>query len=414
MKSAPAKKALEPLDKHQMRLLKAYDKEMIDYEKQVIEYEKELAEYKKSRDKLPVPERPVTPVLRRCIVNDTTIQALGSRLNDNPKGLLAAHDELSAWFCSFERFSKSNDSAKWLEFYSANQSIIDRQGIGQRPYFIPRAFVGVTGTIQPGILRKHLTSDYKSSGLAARLLFAMPPKIIKQWTDFEIEERVEQSVAKIFDSLLAVEVPIDEDGNPFPAVICPDSTAHHLFEAYYDRHNKESVSLDEDLGAAFAKLEEVAARLALIVHCVRYALGEVNGLYSLDVASMATGIELTEWFKQEAKRVYAVLADDDIAFENRQVIQWIETQGRPVTVREVYRAHRNKFQSQEEVELLLTKMVREGVASSETGTPTEQGGRPVTTYSLSEFGHNPENPRKKRGSVQSDAVESPNFEEWKP
>ena len=414
VKSAPAKKALEPLDKHQMRLLKAYDKAMSEYEKQMIEYEKDLAEYKKSKENLPVPERPVTPVLQRCIVNDTTVQALGSRLNDNPKGLLAAHDELSAWFCSFERFSKSNDSAKWLEFYSANQSIIDRQGIGQRPYVIPRAFVGVTGTIQPGILRKHLTSDYKSSGLAARLLFAMPPKITKQWTDFEVDEHVEQSVAKIFDSLLAVEMPIDEDGNPFPATVKPDTTALELFKNYYNRHNRESVSLDEDLGAAYAKLEEVAARLALVIHCVRFALGEVNSLYSLDVASMAAGIELTEWFKQEARRVYAVLADDDIAFENRQVIQWIETQGRPVTVRDVYRAHRNKFQSQEEVELLLTKMVREGVASSETGTPTEQGGRPVTTYSLSEFGHNPENLRENRGSVLNGMVESPKAEEWKP
>lgn len=413
VKSAPAKKALEPLDRHQMRLLKAYDEAMSEHEKQMIEYEKDLAEYKRSKENLQVPEQPVAPILERVVINDTTIEALGARLNDNPKGLLVSHDELSAWFCSFERYSKSNDSAKWLEFYSASQSIIDRAK-SPRPHVIPRAFVGVTGTIQPGVLRKHLTSDYKSSGLAARLLFAMPPKQVKQWPDSEVEESVEKAVADIFDKLLAVEMPVDDDGNPFPATVIPDTTALDLFKNYYNRHNRESVSLDEDLGAAYAKLEEVAARLALVIHCVRYALGEVNSLYSLDVASMAAGIELTEWFKQEAKRVYAVLADDDVAFENRQVIQWIEAQGRPVTIREVYRAHRNKFQSQEEVELLLNKMVREGVATSETDTPTEQGGRPVTTYSLSEFGHNPENPRENRGSVQNSVVEIPKPEEWKP
>ena len=332
-KTAPLRQALRPIYSRQKRLLKDFDKAYEKFRKDHEIYEKDLSDFKKSRDtsKEP-PKQPEEPACGRVVVDDTTIEALGKRLRDNPRGILLAKDELSTWFASFARYKSgsSTDEAKWLEFFGAQYSIIDRAS-STRPIIIDRASVCISGTIQPAILKVHLTNERKSSGLAARLLFAMPPMRVKKWTEFEVSQRIEDDVNTIFDALFNLEMRVDSEGNLLPNFVRLETAAKERFVRYYNDHNREQQHLDGDLYAAYSKLEEYAARFALVIHCTECAAnpsGRTLGLLTLD--SMQRGIELCEWFKNEARRVYAVLSESDLVTENRQLIQWCSLQNEPV------------------------------------------------------------------------------------
>lgn len=49
------------------------------------------------------------------------------------------------------------------------------------------------------------------------------------------------------------------------------------------------------MAAAWSKLEEYAARLALVVYFTRWAAGDVADETRLDVASMNAGVTLAKW-----------------------------------------------------------------------------------------------------------------------
>jgi hypothetical protein len=407
-KSSPQRLALKPLHDRQRRLVKEYDEAFAEFERLDEIYQRDLANFKKAKDESvgpPVP--PAEPICERVVVNDTTIEALGKRLKDNPRGVLCASDELSGWFGGFNKYSKGKggDESKWLEFFNSQTSIIDRSS-ASRPLVIEKASVSITGTIQPAILRKCLTADYKASGLAARLLFAMPPRMQKRWTEDEVEELIEDEVAGVFDSLFKLELKVEEDGNLSTNLIRLEPTAKRLFVSYYNRHNREQQQLDGDLYAAYSKLEEYAARFALVIHCVRHALGQTSYLTELDCDSMSAGIQLCEWFKNEAKRVYAVLSESELASENRKLLNWLGAQEQPVAIRDFYRAHR---MDAEQAELLLQQFVEAELGEWVNFPPTEQGGRPFRKFKVKSLRHNPKNPRENGGSVTNTEIDSENL-----
>ncbi len=393
-KTAPLRQALRPIYSRQKRLLKDFDKAFEKFQKDYEVYIRDLADFKKSKDPSKEPPKPPEePACGRVVVDDTTIEALGKRLRDNPRGILLAKDELSTWFSSFARYKagSSSDEAKWLEFFGAQTSIIDRAS-STRPIVIDRASVCISGTIQPAILKTQLTNERKSSGLAARLLFAMPPMRVKQWTEFEVSQRVEDDVNAIFDALFSLEMRADNEGNLLPSHVRLEPSAKQRFVRYYNEHNREQQHLDGDLYAAYSKLEEYAARFALIVHCTEYAAnptGRTLGLLTLD--SMQRGIELCEWFKNEAKRVYAVLSESDIVTENRQLINWCSLQSEPVTPYQLYRHQRNLGDS-ESAEKLLQQFVENGFGEWVEIPPTNQGGKPTRGFQFTGDGANPNKP----------------------
>lgn len=408
-KTAPLRQALRPLYSRQKRLLKEFDKAYEKFQKDYEVYVRDLAAFKKSKDpsKEP-PKQPEEPACGRVVVDDTTIEALGKRLRDNPRGILVAKDELSTWFSSFHRYKagSSSDEAKWLEFFGAQTSIIDRAS-STRPIVIDRASVCISGTIQPAILKTHLTNERKSSGLAARLLFAMPPMRVKKWTEFEVSQRVEDDVNAIFDSLFNLEMRADNEGNLLPNFVRLEAGAKDRFVRYYNEHNIEQQHLDGDLYAAYSKLEEYAARFALIIHCTEYAAnptGRRLGLLTLD--SMQRGIDLCEWFKNEARRVYSVLSESDLATENRQLLNWCSLQSEPVTPYQLFRHQRNLGDS-ENAEKLLQQFVECGFGEWVDLPPTNRGGKPTRGFKSSFHGDNPINSEEKQGFSPQASVETP-------
>jgi Protein of unknown function (DUF3987) len=72
-----------------------------------------------------------TPVRRRLIVNDTTVEKLGELLNQNPNGVLIFRDELTGFLRTLDCESHETDRAFYLEAWNGTRRFVhDRIGRG--------------------------------------------------------------------------------------------------------------------------------------------------------------------------------------------------------------------------------------------------------------------------------------------
>ena len=131
---------------------------MRDYEAELAHYEKALAEWKRDKNTTgEPPTKPEAPQAERCIVSDTTVEALAPLLLANPRGLLLARDELAGWIGSFDRYAGGKggaDAAHWLSMHNGESIVVDRKTGIPRTIYVPQAAVCVCGGIQPAILHR--------------------------------------------------------------------------------------------------------------------------------------------------------------------------------------------------------------------------------------------------------------------
>ena len=137
-----------------------------------------------------------------------------------------------------------------------------------------------------------------------------------------------------------------------------------------------------EMSAAYSKLEEYAARLALVIHCVRSAAADpdLESPDLVDATSIKMGIKLTRWFGSEAERVYAMLSENEQQREQRQLIEWIERKGGRITARQVQQGHR-RYKTAQDAEAALEELAAGGLGYWES-SPTGQRGHPTRRFIL--------------------------------
>lgn len=158
--------------------------------------------------------------------------------------------------------------------------------------------------------------------------------------------------------------------------------AKTAWRAYYNAHAIEQVDLTGDMASAWSKLEEYAARLALVIHFTRWAAGDVHDECRLDLDSMNAGIVLAKWFKHEARRVYAMLDESDAERDQRRLVDWIGHKGGSVTPREVQQGCR-WLKEPGAAESALEELVKAGRGAWRDIPTTSKGGRPARAFVLS-------------------------------
>jgi hypothetical protein len=405
---------MKPIMEAQAEQLRRYEEACLRYEAEVLQYEKNLAEWKRNRrDVQPPPDKPEPPQAVRYVVSDTTVEALAPILKSNPRGVLLARDELSGWIGSFERYANtgkgkaSADAAHWLSMYSAESITVDRKTGTPKTIYVPHAAVSVVGGIQPGILRRALSIEHLESGLAARLLMAFPPRRAKRWTESDITPEHEAMLAQIFGRLLMLNGNTDDEGNNQPISVKLTCEAKALWIRYYNSHNIEQTDLTDEMAAAWSKLEEAAARLGMVVHYLGWAGGSIHDELLLGEEAMAAGIALAEWFKREARRVYAMFGESVEERDQRRLVAWIETKGGVVTAREVQRGCR-WLREPGQAEAALEKLVKAGLGHWEQST-AGQRGQPTRRFKLSTLSTVDGNTtfhEKNRNTVDVDTVDA--------
>ncbi|RMF85049.1 MAG: DUF3987 domain-containing protein [Planctomycetota bacterium] len=366
---------------------RAFRDALKDYQREFERHGVRLAEWKKSQRKGPPtdpPDEPERPTERRLVVSDVTVEKLGCLLEENPLGLLLVRDELAAWVGAFDRYAsggKGSDQPAWLSMYDAAPVTIDRKS-GKGTYFVERAAVSVVGSIQPGTLARIFGTAEREAGLLARVLLAYPPDRPALWTDAALPDDVAAAWRDLLSTLLALPAGEDELGDPRPRSIPIGKEAKPIWIEWHDRHARELVDIgNDDLAAHYAKLKGACARIALLFTCVDVAAGGDAVTY-ISAAAMRRAIQVTEWFKGEARRVYAVLGETEEERSRRRLVEWIDRRGGDVSVRDLthglhqYRGHADAAKAE------LDALAKAGLGSWTHPAPGPKGGRPSPRFVL--------------------------------
>lgn len=388
IKSPALELALRPVRKRQLQAMKDHAQKLRAWETDHARWEVEHAKWKKAAMKPgeagDPPQRPEKPTCPRTWTDDTTTEALVAKLQENPRGLLMVRDELSGWF-NFDRYAGGKgggDAAKWLEVFGGRTLIVDRKT--SDTIYVPRASVSIAGGIQPETLRRALGHEHFANGLAARLLFAMPPRTPKRWTEDDIDERTEAAVDLVFTWLYALEPDIDEDGEPAPRLVPVSPEGKRVWIRFVNEHGADQAERVGDEAAAWSKLEGYAARFALVIHQVRAAAGDptLADPEVVDEASIAAGVKLVRWFVGEAERVYANLTASDEDRERARLVEWIRGKGGSVTVRDLMRGPSRYKNNREKAEAALEELVEAGIGRWVSVNHGSKGGHPTRRFQL--------------------------------
>jgi len=332
-----------------------------------------------------MPQRPPPP--QRLIMSETTIEAVAARLEENPRGLIVARDELAAWLAGFDMYrgGRGGDAQKWIEMHGARPLIVDRKSGNQRTLCVANAAVSLTGGIQPEILKELLGKEHFHNGLASRLLMAMPPAGPKKWTEAVVGAGTAERLADVYRRLRALPGGMDANQRFSPIDIPLSPEARPLWIEFYGRHAVRQAEAGTDaLAASFAKIEGYAARFALLFHCVSHLaeLGERVG--EVGAASMLAGIQAAEWFADEQDRVYALLCESSEVAQRRELIGIVRRMEGRVTVRELMQASRRYRDRAEIAEAALDALVEAKLGRWERREPGPRGGQPTREFVLAD------------------------------
>lgn len=359
--------AADPLRELEAAARRAHERDLVDW--------RERCDVMKAQAKGKKPELPDPPALRRHVVQDTTIEALARTLAANPRGVAVVRDELGGWVRSWDEYKggkSGSDSAKWLELHGARALTVDRVLAGGSLY-VPRAAVSVIGGIQPGILRRVLGGEHVESGCAARILYAMPPRGARRWTDAEIGEATGKRFAAVVRALATLDPGTvhhdDGETSLAPEDLTLAREAQALFEAWVNELGADAVAYQGAEAAAAAKLEGGAARIALVVALVVAAeKGRAADLTKIDGEAMRAGVEIARWHWREARRVYRALgiatgpapaAETPDARERRELLELARERGGGLTVRDL-RDARSRYRPEGAAEAALRALAEVG------------------------------------------------------
>jgi hypothetical protein len=334
----------------------------------------------KKKDPAALDPAPEPPVFQRVVCSDVTVEKLAAILEDNPRGLLVARDELSGWLGGFSRYKAKgagSDLPHWLEMHRAGAVIVDRKTGDKQHYFVPRAAVSVCGGIQPGTLARSMTPEFLDAGLAARVLMAMPPKTAKRWTEAEVSPVTEAAYHGLLDRLLALDLDAAEDGRPVPFVLTLKAPAKESWVQFFDAWASEQDNSEGELAAAFSKLEGYSARFALLHHVVTHVGQGINDRQPVGLQSVEAGVALARWFGNETRRIYATFSESREERDTRRLVEFIRARGERITVKALQRSNSRKFPTASLAELALEALVNAGLATWRDRPPPVRGGRPT-------------------------------------
>lgn len=314
---------------------------------------------------------------RRLLVGDATTEALAHLMASNNRGIFCVRDELAGWFGSIDRYRDrrgncSPDQSFLLSAYDGVPADVDRRTGDRRSLHIPRISLWVTGGIQPGILARAMGTVEREAGLLSRLLLACPPSRPQVYSDDDVSEATQGG----FDDVLKTLFALEGDG-----VVTLSEDAKELWRVFHDRTAVETTRLSGDLAAAWNKFRGTALRLALILHLAESSADVVP------FRTMERALVLTEWFKQETRRVYAILADaprqQAERTEDEALLNWMARRGW-VTQREIERGVRC-FRGTGRATSVLRRLVKSGRLDEEFRRSGPEGGPSTYVFRVAEL-----------------------------
>ncbi len=353
---------LEPLMGRQSQMKQAYEARKEEHRHELGRHELALEGWKKALKAgtaggMEMPVKPEEPVMAQLVAGDATLEALAQLMEQNPRGLLFARDELTGWARSMDAYrnGKGADRQTWLSFWSGQAHLVNRKS-SKEPLVLENPFVCVTGCLPPDVLGELSDERGREDGFIHRMLLAYPDPVPLAWSEAEIGLETRREYGRVLERLWSLE---GDEGKPRTVRLTPE--ARGIWGQWLGSHYGEmnDPNLTSGLKGPWAKLEGYAVRLALILHLGRWVCGETAS-EALDRESMLKAVVLVEYFKSHARRVYGRLHATD---EDRRVmaaVQWIERQGGHVKARKMQRSGVCGVRTTEDVRKLFEVLRKRG------------------------------------------------------
>ena len=328
-----------------------------------------------------------TPFLRRYITNNSTYEALGDLLIENPNGLLIESDELIGLLKQLDSNGQEAARAFYLTAADGDKGYtFDRIGRGKALH-VSALCISIIGGIQPGVLNQYVRDAVGggagADGLLQRFSLMVYPDISKNWEevdrypDVSAKDNMYQLIDKL-DNLNPFEIGAESDEYCKMPFLHFDNQAQALF--YEWRRNLESRLRSGEEHESFvshlSKYRKLVPSLALINHLCDQGYGAV------DEKSLLRAIAYAEYLESHARRVYSFVARPNIdAAKNLLKRLLANKPDKPFTTREIYRKGwtglETPAKAQSAIDLLVDYY---HLFESEIIT----GGRPTKIYTLNE------------------------------
>jgi predicted transcriptional regulator YheO len=291
MKSHPLSFAIKPLTKRDER---SYDEYLLERN----EYDIWLETPKKERE-----TNVAKPFMKKHLVQDFTPESLQAVHHDNQRGLIAYNDELIAWTNNFGRYSGGSEEQFWLSNWTGTFTDISRQNKAVR---IKHSFISVIGTLQPKLLR-NFSEGRLDNGFLDRILFAYPLGLKKEvWNDNELDDSIFEDYNDIINGLLELEHRKEPVYVPFSI-----EAKTRLYEWQAQNTAIANQSSDYEAGIC-SKLETYVPRFALILQLLHHTCKEVEQKNIINLQIVEKAIDLIEYFRETATRVYSEVLNANI------------------------------------------------------------------------------------------------------
>ena len=154
----------------------------------------------------------------------------------------------------------------------------------------------------------------------------------KSWSEAEVTGARVAEWAGTIRSL----IDLAPDGNGDPVILGFTQAGKRMWVQLFNEHRECRLAPDlaPQMMGPLAKMENYAARLALLVHLLREACGEVWH-DEVDEQSVAAGWALADYFAAHAERVYPKVHADRGDRRVDQVVAWVRRRGGQCTARDL-------------------------------------------------------------------------------
>jgi hypothetical protein len=316
-KTPSLQQAHAPLHHLESRAAQRHAADMLNFEQAKAQHEQAMKAWSTAKGSAPKPLAPTEPKRERYIVHDSTYQALGVILADNPRGVLALADELSGLLQSLDTAGQEAARGFYLTGWSGTGSYsFDR--IGRGSITLSRYCLSVFGGFQPDRIRAYVQfaqrGNSRNDGLLQRFQLIVWPDplgtvtLVDRAPNHAAMNRYQQAVLNL-PNLDQTQLQGAQRLANGSQLLHFSSTAQQIFYEWYVENERLLAigGLDSARQSHFAKYRSLVPALALLFHLLD---GETDGVCD-DCLTRAIGF--TEYLKKHANRIYASVSGHDHA-----------------------------------------------------------------------------------------------------
>jgi len=266
---------------------------------------------------------------------------------DNGECMAILSDEGGIFDIMAGRYSNGTPNIDvFLQSHAGSPMRVDR---GSRPPVImnrPTLTIGLSP--QPDVLRG-LTqkTQFRGRGLLARFFYALPASTLGYRTlqGRPIPASVEAAYRDHLLSLLAIEPPTNEYGDPVRFILQFDEPAYHEWEEFalsVEPHMRDGERYEHIRDWA-GKLPGAAARLAGVFHCAQHAIKDPWS-HPVCLTTVRQALTIMAVLSSHALAVFGMMGADPALEAAKKTWRWIDQQRRPTfTARECFQALKGSF-----------------------------------------------------------------------